>query len=105
MVQPIRPQDATGVYRRHLAEPGAAGVGSETDSTREVAGGAARRRTDSVSLSSRAVSMRHVFQSVADAPDVRAARVEALREQIANGDYEVDAEGIAERLLANGLDV
>jgi flagellar biosynthesis anti-sigma factor FlgM len=101
MVQPIRPQDATGVYRRHVAEPGSSSSTGGGESVRESAGGG--RRSDSVSLSSRASTLRRVLPSVADTPDVRAARVEALREQIAGGGYEVDAEAIAHRLLMDGL--
>jgi negative regulator of flagellin synthesis FlgM len=42
-------------------------------------------------------------ESVSEAPDVRADRVEALKAQIARGDYKPDPEEIAKKILERGL--
>ena len=42
-------------------------------------------------------------QSVAKAPDIRKAKVDAIAEAIKNKTYKFDAEAVAERLLATGL--
>ena len=42
-------------------------------------------------------------RTVASAPDVRKAKVEAIAEAIKNKTYKVDYEAVAERMLASGL--
>ena len=103
MVQPIRPQDATGIYRRHLSDAAPAGPASGPDPGRAVEGATRSRRSDSVSLSANAQSIRRVFEAINDGPDVRAELVDRLRAEIASGEYEVDADSIAQRLFADGL--
>jgi len=104
MVQPIRPQDASGIYRRHVTDAAATGgPASGADATRGADGAGRGRRSDSVSLSSNAQSIRRVFDAINDGSDVRTDLVEQLQARIADGSYEVDARAIAERLLADGL--
>jgi negative regulator of flagellin synthesis FlgM len=57
---------------------------------------------DRVSLSSRGRIVAEAAAAVANAPDVRSDRVLALKAAIANGTYQADARGIAERLVASG---
>jgi flagellar biosynthesis anti-sigma factor FlgM len=42
-------------------------------------------------------------QAVASAPDIREAKVNAIQEAIKNKTYKIDAEAVAERLMASGL--
>jgi flagellar biosynthesis anti-sigma factor FlgM len=42
-------------------------------------------------------------QTVARAPDIREARVQAIAEAIKNKTYKIDAEAVAERMLASGI--
>lgn len=54
---------------------------------------------DSVELSSDVGAIDAARAAIANAPDVRTEKVEALRRQIADGTYQVDAQGIAAKLL------
>jgi flagellar biosynthesis anti-sigma factor FlgM len=100
MVQPIRPQDATGVYQRQL-------LGAEQASglaRREGAGGQGHaRRLDQVSLSADARSFARIMQSVAEQPDVRAERVQEIQDRIAAGRYSVDADALARAIVEWGF--
>jgi len=42
-------------------------------------------------------------QAVASAPDIREAKVNAIKQAIENKTYRIDADAVAERLLASGL--
>lgn len=48
-------------------------------------------------------SIERVVTTVAQSPDIREARVNAIAEQIKNGTYKVDPEAVAERILASGI--
>lgn len=99
MIQPIRPQDASSVYRRQVGHADPAGAG--TTARRTDGGG---RRTDRVTLSEGAREFARVMESVAKAPDVRADRVAQLRRQVESGTYVVDPTGLAGLLASRGLD-
>ena len=100
MIQPIRPQDASGIYQRQVEQAPEAGRG------RRAAAGAGNRpgvRHDEVSVSARAQQLRRVMEVMPEVADVRTARVAELRAQVEAGQYEVDARSIAQRLLSDGL--
>ena len=103
MLQPIRPQDASLIYQRQVTQADAAGAdpGLRRPGTAGGQGGA--RRTDRVQLSPLALGLGRALQAVSAQSDVREARVEALRAQIEQGTYEVDAPGIAGRLAELGF--
>lgn len=73
---------------------------------REVAGDAragsagASGTADGVRLSDAAAVLRRAESKLASLPDVDRMRVDALRLKIAEGSYRVDAERVADRLLA-----
>lgn len=98
-IQPIRPNDASGIYRRHVAET-AAPPGSGP----AAAGRAARGtpRADEVTISEQARRLRRVLEAVRDAPADSPERVAGFRDLLARGLYEVNAEAIAARLLDGG---
>ena len=58
---------------------------------------------DEAVLSPRAQDVRLAQRALAEVPEVRQDKVEALRQQIAEGTFEVDAELIADRLIQGGL--
>lgn len=101
MIQPIRPQDASGVYQRQVEQA------PQTGPTRRGAaagpGGAVGARHDEVNVSGRAQQLRRVMEVMPEVSDVREARVAALQAQIEEGSYEVDATSVARRLLDDGL--
>lgn len=101
MIQPVRPHEASGVYQRQVdqaAEPGT--TGARRAGARAGQSGA---RHDQVSVSSQARELRAVMQAMPSVPGERADVVAQLRQQIADGSYQVDADAVAKRLLADGL--
>lgn len=102
MVLPVRPQDASGVYQRQVAQAQAASVNEGVRRTSH-AGGASARRTDEVSLSANAQSFARVMEAVQGEPDVRAERVASVRARLEDGTYGIDAHLIAQRLAERGF--
>ncbi len=97
MIQPIRPQDASGIYQRQIAQTGDA---------RDAAGGRAAeagthsgRRVDRVLLSPQAQRLVVARRAVAGAAEIREARVEELRARVENGSYRIDAHGVAAQII------
>ncbi len=97
MVQSVRPQDASSVYRRTL---GAVTPSGEAGSASRSASPARSRRADSVALSDQARLLAHALEAAAQAPDARAELVESLRASVQNGTYTPDPVGIAAGMLA-----
>ena len=58
----------------------------------------AGQRPDAASLSAEAQEILRARRAAQEAPDVRADRVAALRQQIQDGTYQVDAQSLARRL-------
>lgn len=99
MIQPIRPNDATGVYRRMAGSvDGGAGAAAEN------AGGASSTvRRDRVTISDQAQTLRRLIEQVKAQPELREERVAELRAQIAAGEYQVDGDALAALLVDEGL--
>ena len=55
---------------------------------------------DTVSITSEASRIRELQSSLANVPDIDMAKVEAIKQEIANGNYPIDHERIASNLLA-----
>ena len=60
-------------------------------------------RGDEVNLSPAAQDFQKVRELLQELPDVRRDRVRELKAEIQSGEYDVDGEKIAERMLAEGL--
>ena len=100
MVEPIRPQDATGVYQRQVEAAG--GAMRANPGRRTSAPGGNGQRADSVTLSERAQGLQRALAVVTGLPDVRNDRIAELRARLASGDYRVDADEIARRMVEEG---
>lgn len=99
MVQPIRPHDASGIYRRQVTSAEAAEAAADGRRASQATG----RRTDRVTLSEGAREFARIMDAVSQAPDTRAARVDDLKSRIESGQYEVDYYGLASLLHDRGL--
>lgn len=102
MIQPIRPQDVSGVYRQQAisgAPTPPAGIPADAPSRAR----AVARRTDQVELSDGARQLQTLLDAVRALPDVRADRIAFLRDQVAAGAYDIDAATVAQRLVEQGL--
>ena len=98
MVDPIRPQDASGIYRRQITP-------SEAAHSERASGPAATgrgRRSDQINLSAGARELQRTLEAVRAQPELRAELMAALRREIADGTYRVDASAIARRMFAEG---
>ncbi|MCZ8129723.1 MAG: flagellar biosynthesis anti-sigma factor FlgM [Steroidobacteraceae bacterium] len=60
---------------------------------------------DSVTLTDSARSLQKLAEAVAAAPVVSESRVESIKNAIAQGKYEVNAERVAEKMLAAGREL
>ncbi len=56
--------------------------------------------TDSVSLTDTAARLQKLENTISALPVVDAQRVEDIRSAIANGEYQIDAESIADKMLS-----
>ena len=59
------------------------------------------RSSDTVELSSQAQNLGRLQVALRELPDVDEARVEQVRQQIADGSYRIDADQIATKILLN----
>ena len=104
MMQPIRPQDASNVYRQQAASTTRSGgstppVGGDTGTSVGSRGG---RRVDRVTLSPEGLQLQRVLDAMKQLPDVRAERVAVLQQQIADGTYDRGITEVAQRLVESG---
>jgi len=72
---------------------------SKTKSVRAVEGTDAAKPADKIELSTDAEAIETARKVIAEMPDVRADKVEALRKQIQDGTYQVSPESIADKML------
>jgi negative regulator of flagellin synthesis FlgM len=78
----------------------AEGAGSRVDSRADTARSEDRRGSaESVSLTQTAAELLQLEEQLRTLPSVDQARVEAVRQAIADGTYEVDAEAVVDSLL------
>lgn len=59
----------------------------------------AKQSEDTVSITSEASRIRELQNSLVDVPDIDLEKVEAIKKEIANGNYPIDHERIASNLL------
>lgn len=60
---------------------------------------------DKISLSNEAKLRTEAYQTAISAPEIRQAKVNAIKEQIASGNYTINARNIAEKMLAEEKDI
>jgi negative regulator of flagellin synthesis FlgM len=58
---------------------------------------------DKVDLSSQSKEMKKIADALAATPDVRAEKVEALKKQVESGQYQVNSDAVAEKMLKEFL--
>lgn len=84
---------------KNTGEGQTARVGRD-EPTRERAENGRPASSDTVSLTDVAGRLKHLEASLADQPVVDSQRVEALRKALAEGQYQIDDQRVAEKLLA-----
>ena len=63
------------------------------------AGSEESTRTDAVALTDTAVRLKRIEANLSELPEVDQGKVDALRERVESGDYQVDGNAIARRLM------
>lgn len=76
------------------------GVGDNAPTARGEAGKAAGVAQDRISLSADAERVASLTQLAKASPDVNSSRVEAIKAEIARGDYQIDAKQLAGSMLS-----
>lgn len=76
-----------------------AGAGSKASSAGQQSG-ASQARVDEVSISTQAGDLQALEARIRQLPEVNAARVVELRDQIKAGEYTVDSAQVADKILA-----
>ena len=80
-------------------------AGQRVDGDGNVARGDRGRSVDgdAALLTPQARGVRTALKALAEVPDVRMDKVEQVRKQIADGTFQIDAEAIADKIMAGGL--
>ena len=104
MMQPIRPQDASSVYRQQAASTSRTGGANAPVGGNNGEAGAARgqRRIDRVQLSPEGLQLQRVLDAMGQVPEVREDRIAALRQQIEDGTYDRGVAEVARRIVQHG---
>lgn len=76
-------------------------VGERSPSSSPATSASTSSSSDTVQLSSQAQQLSRIQQGLQDLPEVDLARVAQLREQISRGEYVVDAEAVAAKIIAS----
>lgn len=96
MIATIKDTTAQGIQQYQKSDP----VGNEGN--KPVSGGAAIA-TERVDLSARAKEFQQIRQILDQIPDVRQGKIQELKDRIASGNYAVDSEKVAAKMLRESL--
>lgn len=91
--QGFRPTDTVGARRADATKQAGSGRTPSSSSQRSSSSG------ETVNLTRSALLMSRLEQVVQSLPATDAARVSAIKDAIANGTYEVDAQAVADKML------
>lgn len=94
------PSSRTGTYTPWQGPAGPERAGAGTGGRATGRSAPPRVADDAVSVTDDAELLRALDAQIAATPAVNAARVEEVRDALANGEYRIDPERIAEKLLA-----
>jgi len=97
-IERLSAHSAARTYVQNAEVAGANSAAAKAKSAEQSASKSAGR-SDSVSLSADARSLAAAREAVQQAPDVRAEKVEAIKQSVADGTYSVPASVLARKLL------
>lgn len=76
-------------------------VGDRNSVTKSQGGASSTSGTEQIAISSKAKDIQKATEVVAAAPDIRTEKVERIKNEIAQGQYRVSSEDLAEKVLEN----
>jgi negative regulator of flagellin synthesis FlgM len=88
-------QQANLISRLAQADSSKKGKSSSSGS----ASSSASSSIDKVELSDRSREIKKIYEAIEKTPDVRAERVEAIKDSIAKGEYEVKSDEVASKMI------
>ncbi len=88
-----------GISQRPV-QPGGGARAPGPERTDRAGGSARSPETDKVTLTDSARQLQRLSEAVASAPEVDAAKVASVRESIERGEYKVDSDKVAARIIA-----
>lgn len=91
--------DSRSTVRSSSGQTSAAGAGASNRASSQQTG-TPQTNVDAVSISTQAVDLQALEASIRQLPEVNAARVVELRDQITSGQYHVDSQRVADKILA-----
>lgn len=92
--------DSRSSVRSAPGQAAATAGGSRAGQTNNAQTGASQTGVDAVSISTQAGDLQALEASIRELPEVDSARVNTLREQINAGQYTVDSQRLADKILA-----
>jgi negative regulator of flagellin synthesis FlgM len=96
-------KDALGVGKKVVERERAQETGRQGHKPAQTPEAGGQGGADRVDISGRSKEMAKAHEAVASAPEVRGSKVEAIKERVANGEYEVDADKVAEKMIVDFL--
>lgn len=92
--------DSRSTVRTSSGQTSATGAGAGSRASNSQQSGTPQTNVDAVSISTQAVDLQALEASIRQLPEVNSARVIELRDQIAAGQYNVDSQRVADKILA-----
>ena len=98
-IKPVDPTMLTKISEKvgNTRDASSTGESRRLDEQRTASGNTAA--SDNVELTSGAKLLERLDKTLTSLPEIDASRVEAVKTAIANGDYEIDADKIADALI------
>lgn len=94
------PNKINGMSQTHTNRLSQRGQSQVSETSQEASRVAAEPQGDTVELTGTSQKLAGLSKALASQPVVDQAKVEAVRQSLADGSYQIDAEKIAERLVA-----
>ncbi|MBC8287496.1 MAG: flagellar biosynthesis anti-sigma factor FlgM [Nitrospinae bacterium] len=76
-------------------------VGDKAATTKSQGSASSSSGTEQIAISSKAKDIQKATEAVNAAPDIRIEKVDRIKDQIANGNYRVSSDQLAEKVLEN----
>ncbi|ALO46662.1 flagellar biosynthesis anti-sigma factor FlgM [Pseudohongiella spirulinae] len=96
---PTSPTDSRSPVKQPGSQP-ASGSGTGSGKTDAHGGSGALAPVDAVSISSQASDLQALETRIKALPDTDVARVSQIKDKISTGDYQIDSQRVADKILA-----
>lgn len=63
-----------------------------------------KTRSDKMDISEKAKEIRELEQTLKEMPDIRREKVDEIKQKLAHGDYEIEVEAVAAKILGQDIE-